>query len=268
VRLLEALRIEGKAIAAEVSKSNLFTHMGDRGEFREKIIERFLRPFLPACYGVDSGEVFSADGQQSAQIDIVIYDAIFSTVLFRNGSRLLFPAESIYGSIEVKSNLSMEELDRACKNVASVKNLQRQDTDALDLLPHLRFPVGPSLGLTGAAGKSNPYLGTIFAYRGVDAKQVQLNLSTRVQTDDANKQILPDLVFVEDPGYMVLRCQSDGSIARIGDDFSRYAWVRLGAETLPMFFLTLNIALSGMRLRRPNLDALWGQLLQECIRQT
>jgi hypothetical protein len=65
VRLLEALRIEGKSIALEIERSDLFSHMGDRGEFREKVIERFLRPFLPTCYGVAPGEVFSSDGQQS-----------------------------------------------------------------------------------------------------------------------------------------------------------------------------------------------------------
>jgi hypothetical protein len=127
--------------------------MGDRGEFRDKILARFLRPFLPPCYGLDSGEVFSSDGQQSAQIDIGIYDAVFSPVLFRNGSRLLFPAESIYGTVEVKSHLSLNELDRACNNVASVKTLQRPSTDSLDLLPHLRLGIGGGLGLQGGRSR-------------------------------------------------------------------------------------------------------------------
>jgi hypothetical protein len=264
VRLLEALRIEGEAIASEISKSNLFTQMGDRGEFREKIIERFLRPFLPACYGVDSGEVFSADGQQSAQIDIVIYDAIFSTVLFRNGPRMLFPAESIYGSIEVKSNLTLDELDKACKNVASVKTLKRQGTDALDFLPHLRFAVGPEFGLTGTTGVSNPYLGTVFGYRGAKVETLLQDLNNRVAVDPSNMQSLPDFIFVSDPGFMIVRCKQDGSIARMGADFSRYAWIDSRAQTLPLFFLTLNIAISGVRLRRSDVNALWVQVVTGC----
>lgn len=51
MRLLEALRIEGDAIASEIDKSKLFTHMGDRGEFREKIIERIDRPQQPDSSG-------------------------------------------------------------------------------------------------------------------------------------------------------------------------------------------------------------------------
>ncbi len=64
-----------------------------------------------ACQG---GEIFAGDGARSAQVDIVLYDAMFSTVLFRNGPEQLFPAESVFGSIEVKSNLTTEELDKAC----------------------------------------------------------------------------------------------------------------------------------------------------------
>src|ERR1035441_10286665 len=106
MRLLEALRNQTAKIAADLDNSKLFTHMGDRGAFREAIIKDFLRPFLPDCYGLSSGEIFSMSGTQSAQVDIVVYDALFSTVLFRNGPQQLFPAESVYGSIEVKSNLS------------------------------------------------------------------------------------------------------------------------------------------------------------------
>lgn len=121
--LLNALRIAARAIEADIEKSRLFSHMGSRGEFREKVITKFLRPFLPPCYGLAPGEVFSSDVQQSAQIDIVLYDAIFSTV-YPAGDRNLFPAESIFGSIEVKSNLTLRELRTACTNVASVKTLR------------------------------------------------------------------------------------------------------------------------------------------------
>ncbi len=59
MRLLEALRIQAAKIAADLDNSKLFTHMGDRGAFREEIIKDFLRPFLPNCYGLSSGEIFS-----------------------------------------------------------------------------------------------------------------------------------------------------------------------------------------------------------------
>jgi Domain of unknown function (DUF6602) len=139
MQLLQALRIEGANIDSEIQRSNLFSHMGDRGEFRENIVQRFLRPFLPPYYGLAPGEVFSSDGPQSAQVDIVVYDAIFSTVLFRTGTRYLFPAESVFDAIEVKSDLSRSELSKACGNVASLKQLNRRMADSMDILPHYRF---------------------------------------------------------------------------------------------------------------------------------
>src|SRR5205823_4860490 len=129
----------------QVEQSNLFTHRGDRGEFREDIIQKFLRPFLPTCYGLAGGEVFSSDGEQSAQVDIVIYDEFFSPVLFRDQRRLLFPAESIYGSIEVKSHFTGADVERSFENISSIKRLKRGRADSLDLLPFLRLPLGPGL---------------------------------------------------------------------------------------------------------------------------
>ena len=115
MHLLQALRNEGVKIRAELANSNLFAQMGDRGSHREAIIKGFLRPFLPDCYGLSSGEVFSADGAQSAQVDVVVYASVFSTVLFKNGPQQLFPAESVFGAIEVKSDLNSTELDRPCQ---------------------------------------------------------------------------------------------------------------------------------------------------------
>lgn len=96
MRLLEALRLHPRTVTLGVENSRLFKHMGDRGTFRERVIQEFLRTFLPLAYGLSAGEVFAADGSQSAQVDIVLYDALFSTVLFRDAGQQLFPAESVF----------------------------------------------------------------------------------------------------------------------------------------------------------------------------
>ena len=83
MQLLQALRNATAHLEASFEDSKLFSQNLDRGEHREEIIKEFLRPFLPKCYGLNSGEVFSKDGKQSRQIDIVIYDDVFSNVLFQ-----------------------------------------------------------------------------------------------------------------------------------------------------------------------------------------
>jgi hypothetical protein len=84
VTLLQALRNSVQRIEADLKDSNLFKHSGDKGEFREHIVQQFLRPFLPPRYVLGSGAVFAENGAQSNHIDVVIYDAVFSNVLFRD----------------------------------------------------------------------------------------------------------------------------------------------------------------------------------------
>jgi hypothetical protein len=267
MRLFEALRNQSAKIAADLENSKLFTHMGDRGSFREAIIKDFLRPFLPDCFGLSSGEIFAMNGAQSAQVDIVVYDAVFSTVLFRNGTHQLFPAESVYGSIEVKSNLSSSELDRACENVASVKNLQRRRGDSLDLLPFLRLELGP--GLAGGGDLRNPYLGIVFGYSGIEAPKIVEDLSRRLRERPEAKQLLPDFVFVARPGYFIARSAvrdgKDCTLLGGGQDYGKFLWTPTGEDTLPLFYLTLNVCLSHLRLRAPDFQDLWRQFLLQLV---
>jgi hypothetical protein len=265
--LLRALRNQSAKITADLENSKLFTHMGDRGSFREAIIREFLRPFLPECYGLSSGEIFAGDGSHSAQVDIVLYDAVFSTVLFRSGPNQLFPAESVFGSIEVKSNLSTDELNKACGNIASVKKLERADSDMMDLLPSVRLGVGPPLSYDQA--RRNPYLGIVFAYSGIAPQSVVAELSRRIQETPAAKQLLPDFVFVARPGYVVTRiAERDGKghpILGGGQDFDKYLWTATGDDTLPLFYFTVNACLSHLRLRAPNFAHLWENLFLQLV---
>ena len=45
------------------------------------------------------------DDKMSKQIDVVIYDNVFSNFFKKDSSAYLFPCESVYGSIEVKTML-------------------------------------------------------------------------------------------------------------------------------------------------------------------
>ena len=79
MKLIEALRAYTKIVQAKLDATILHSHNPTKREGREEVIrEGFLRQFLPHCYGVGSGLVFSADGDGSQQVDIVIYDAVYS----------------------------------------------------------------------------------------------------------------------------------------------------------------------------------------------
>ena len=262
VKLLEALRISAEQVRLEINRSGLFEHKGERGEYRERIVQEFLRPYLPECYGLGRGEVFSANGESSRQIDIVIYDAIFSSVLMKDEKSQLFPCESVFGSIEVKTELTGETLEQGVENIVSLKRLDREASDMLDILPFRRINVGDTL--TYGTAKRNHYLGVIFAYRGLRFHRVVEYLEEQ-SNDPEKRMMLPDFVFNLERGYVVLRCETiEGrKIARFfGQDYDGYGQIILGEYTLPLFYLTVNTFLNKSILKAPDWGRYWLQAVE------
>ena len=268
VKLLEALRISAEQVRLKVKESGLFEHRGERGEYRERIVKEFLRPYLPECYGLGRGEVFSANGESSRQIDIVIYDAIFSSVLMKDENSQLFPCESVFGSIEVKTELKRETLEQGVENIVSLKKLDREASDMMDILPFRRIGVGK--GLTYNRTKSNHYLGVIFAYRGFGAHRVVEYLEEQ-SNDTKKKMMLPDFVFNLERGYMVLRYKTEEGKripSRFGGDYDGYGQIVLGEYTLPLFYLTVNTFLNRSILKAPDWGKYWAQTIETAREMT
>jgi hypothetical protein len=142
--------------------------MGDRGEFRERIIKRFLRPCLPECFGLGSGSALAADGTGSRQLDVILSDSVFPKVLCADAKHSLFPGESVFGVIEVTSKLTCAELETSMENIQSRKELTRQPLDMLDFLPYRRIEAGA--GLTYDRRCRNPYMGVCFALDGIQGR--------------------------------------------------------------------------------------------------
>lgn len=76
-------------------------------------------------YKVDKGIVIDSTGKQSEQIDLIIYDAQYSYLVFRQNDTLLIPAESVYAVFEVKQNLNKERIEYAGAKAKSVRELLR-----------------------------------------------------------------------------------------------------------------------------------------------
>lgn len=85
----------------------------------------YLRGFLPQRYGVATGKVVDCQQHQSEQIDLIVYDAFYSPLLFTVGDSTFVPAESVYAVLEVKQTLDKEHLDAAAKKAKSVRRLHR-----------------------------------------------------------------------------------------------------------------------------------------------
>ena len=101
------------------------THPGARGEASEEDWLRVLNDHLPRRYQADRAFVIDSHGDCSDQIDVVIYDRQYSPLLYNQASQRYIPAESVYGVLEVKQELSREHVIYAGAKAASVRRLHR-----------------------------------------------------------------------------------------------------------------------------------------------
>ncbi|WP_437954405.1 DUF6602 domain-containing protein [Sorangium sp. So ce119] len=119
-------------LQADFKMATATSHAGLKGSAREEAIRAFLTQHLPRRYAVGTGQVMSPTGRMSRQCDVVIYDPVLGPNLPLGDSAAIFPIEVVYGTVEIKSDLTSEELKLAYENIASVKALAQAGTFVRD----------------------------------------------------------------------------------------------------------------------------------------
>lgn len=84
-----------------------------------------LADFLPNRYCVGNGFVADINGGLSGQIDLLIFDRQYTPLVWTEGHCVIVPAESVYAAIEVKQELTKNEIEYAASKVESVRKLHR-----------------------------------------------------------------------------------------------------------------------------------------------
>lgn len=152
-------------------------HAGERGEQRERAVRAFLAKYLPKKYSLGTGHVIDRKGNTSNQCDIVIYDAFNCPLLLAEEGYQLFPAEAVFGVIEVKSVFDANTIAESVQNIQSVKQLER----------------------------SEPIAGSVFAYRSRYRKEPKIEIAASALRRE-NKSIPPrervDLVCILTDGLI------------------------------------------------------------------
>lgn len=115
------------------------THPGARGEASEEDWLRVLNDHLPQRYQANRAFVIDSHGECSEQIDIVIYDRQYSPFLYNQANQRYVPAESVYGVLEVKQDLSRVHVLYAGQKAASVRRLHRTSAP----VPHVEGVAKP-----------------------------------------------------------------------------------------------------------------------------
>ncbi len=102
-----------------------FDHTTTVGNNTETNWIEWFRNYLPKRYMVDTGIIIDSTGRQSDQIDLIIFDAQYSYLVFKQGNSILIPAESVYAVFEVKQKLNKKNIEYAGAKARSVRGLHR-----------------------------------------------------------------------------------------------------------------------------------------------
>ncbi len=95
-------------------------HAGLKGNENELALAEVLKGFLPIKYGVETNAlVIDRNGAVSRQCDIVIYDSFHFPKYFRK----VYPVEIVLAVIEVKTNLSKQQVNNSKVNESALRAL-------------------------------------------------------------------------------------------------------------------------------------------------
>lgn len=211
-------------------------HKGLKGRAREIVIKHFLKDYLSPFLGVESGEIISSKGDVSREIDVVIFDRLRCPVFLREDEVHIFPIESVYAVIEVKSFLDSRELEDCVEKVQSVKRM-----------PKLAYfgeggAIKRSFSLFGRKYEYFPTLGFVFAFDSIELGTLGQNLEAMNITGqiDLDKRI--DTICVLKKG-VIANFRGDKQISCTPEPESEIYCYETG-KSLLLFYLLVTTVLN------------------------
>jgi hypothetical protein len=154
IDLVEIFRRVQTQMLSDLSVGGLFEHASSAGAATEHHWIALFERYLPKRYRAAPAFVIDADGHRSRQIDIAIFDNLYSPPLFPHKAGLHLPAENVYAVFEVKPTISKQWLRDAAEKAASVRALRRTSVPVIAAGNHGRA-IKPSPILAGLLATSS-----------------------------------------------------------------------------------------------------------------
>lgn len=262
MKFYEAIKIAALKIDVDFQMSKLVEHSASKGTFREYILRNIIRPFLPKRYGLATGECFDSTGKISRQLDIAVYDDLFSYSI-PCGDYSLFPFESIYGVIEVKSFLNKNTFMESINNISSLKDLHREPPGKCQILPNFELEIE---GINWKkSGFITPY-GMVFAYDSVEPDTI---MGYFHEIHSINPALLPEMIVLFKKKTIIVRiqCFEDGKMYMAsGNTYGGFLELPCGDDTLPIFLIYLLCRTNDTRIKLPHISDILNQKIDECLR--
>jgi hypothetical protein len=101
----------------------IIEHNPTRGALAEATLRDLIRDFLPNRWDLGGGFILSAKKKPTKQVDILLYDALSTAPLYRDGNLVVASPGMSAVAIEVKSRLNRDDLLDAMANIESVKRI-------------------------------------------------------------------------------------------------------------------------------------------------
>ena len=119
------LRMDGAASRLKAVQE-IVTHNPSRGTFAESLLREVIAEFLPQRYAAATGFIMDRP-KRSNQLDIIIYDQLTDSPIFRDGGFVVLTPGTAKLVIEVKSALTGgekdDEIETAFNNIRSAKQV-------------------------------------------------------------------------------------------------------------------------------------------------
>src|SRR5262249_18729093 len=100
IDLAEIFLLVQRQMLACLEVGDAFEHAGASGSASEQRWIDLFNRYLPHRYRASPAFVVDADGRRSRQIDLAIYDNLYSPLLFPHDSGVHIAAESVYAVFE------------------------------------------------------------------------------------------------------------------------------------------------------------------------
>ena len=143
-----------------LSRRNV-THPTAKGDATELRWVTTLQSYLPLRYKAEKAFVVDHEGSVSDQIDVVVFDRQYCPFLMNHNGTLYVPAESVYAVLEVKQELSRENVLYAGQKAASVRALKRTNAPVVHAGGRINDPKPPFRILSGLLTLDSSWQGDI-----------------------------------------------------------------------------------------------------------
>lgn len=115
---------ESKSIFWDEEKNRLI-HSGEYGIYREELVKKWLRIFVPERFGISSGFLINSLGEISTQCDLIIYDKDKTPKIETIENQRFFPVETVLLIGEIKSDVnSINELNNYLIKLSENKKIR------------------------------------------------------------------------------------------------------------------------------------------------